>query len=289
MYQHDFLNKNDLQALLNSVIINHGSSELKNTIRLNDIDGLIHKLTDFFSGNMGVQVDFMHSYIFLASETTMVSRMFNSDQGWHIDGTSQVIDGDCYNVWIPIYNDSSKSGVEIIPEEQNQDLYTSLGDLTYPVNIYTKNAASWIFKVLQEEIPDDTDLIIAKPHNGMVLPLALNQLKTKRYENPRVGDIAIFKQTEIHRGFHSDGIRIQLSLKFKTKEARLNAKPSNTEYQLFKVFSKGSDDYGSFCNFQKFFNTNPPVSKHGRLERETIVSLLRNELIKIKYSNYAVI
>ena len=285
MYQQGFFNSNDIEILLNSVISNCESSELKNIIRLNNVDTVIQKLTEFFKNSMGIEVDFIQSYIFLASETTMVSRMISNDQGWHIDGTSQVIDGDCYNVWIPIYNDSYESGVEVISEEQNPDIYNSLGDPTYPVNIYTKNTASWIFKVLQEEIPEDTDLIIVKPHNGVVLSLELGQVNTWKCNHPEIGDIAIFKQTEIHRGFHSDGIRIQLSLKFKTKDAKLNAKPSNTQYQLFKVLSKGSDDYEQFCSFQEFLSAKPELSKHGRLERQAIVSLLKSELLRVKYMN----
>jgi hypothetical protein len=285
MFTKNFFNKQELSTLVRSVIDNYNPMELKNTIALKNIDGLIRKLSYHFAAEYDTEVKLIQSFIFLASSSTMSSRMTSPDQGWHTDGTCQVIDGDCFNVWIPIYNDSTCSGIEVIPEQENKQLYETLGDPTYPLMVYLRDAAPWVFDVMKRDIPADADMLLVKTHNGTILPVAKNKMNVLRFDDARPGDIAIFKQSEVHRGFHENGIRIQLSLKFQTADARLNPKPSNNLYKLFETFTKGQGGYDQFMSFSKLFSPKYPMSKHGMLEKDLLVTLLKNmykDLVKEK-------
>jgi hypothetical protein len=285
MYTKNFFNKQELSTLVRSVIDNYNPMELKNTINLKNMDALIQKLMYHFAAEYDVEVKLIQSFIFLASSSTMASRMTSPDQGWHTDGTCQVIDGDCFNVWIPIYNDSTCSGIEVMTEEGNKQLYQTLGDPTYPLMIYLRDAAPWVFDIMKKDIPAEADMLLVKSYNGTILPVTKNKMHVVRCDNARPGDIAIFKQSELHRGFHENGIRIQLSLKFQTVDARLNPKPSNNLYKLFEKFTGGQGGYDQFMSFSKLFSPKYPMSKHGMLEKDLLVTLLKNmhkDLVKEK-------
>jgi hypothetical protein len=259
--------------------------ELKNTINLKNMDALIQKLMYHFAAEYDVEVKLIQSFIFLASSSTMASRMTSPDQGWHTDGTCQVIDGDCFNVWVPIYNDSTCSGIEVMPEEGNKQLYQTLGDPTYPLMIYLRDAAPWVFDIMKKDIPSEADMLLVKSYNGTILPVTKSKMNVVRCDNAQPGDIAIFKQSELHRGFHENGIRIQLSLKFQTADARLNPKPSNNLYKLFEKFTGGQGGYDQFMSFSKLFSPKYPMSKHGMLEKDLLITLLKNmykDLVKEK-------
>lgn len=274
----NFFNQHELQLLIQSVIDNYDLLELKNTIHLQNIGVLIDKLIDHFRTELNVRVKHLQSFIFLASSTTMSSITNAPDQGWHIDGTNQLVDGDCYNVWIPLYNDSTKSGIEIITEKENKKLYQELGDVTYPIMVFTLEGFPSIFELLNASIAKDSDLILIKPNSGKILSVKKGELYIRRHVNPQSGDIEIFKQSELHRGFHDNGIRIQLSLKFRDENAALNSKPSNPLYKIFETYSQGQGGYNEFRNFLKFFTPKGQITKHGMLEKDLIMTLLKNEL-----------
>lgn len=276
MNTKNFLSKQELLRLIKCVMDNYNPADLKNTINLKSDEGLIQKITEHFECEYGVQVKYIQSFIFLASSTTMSSKATSPDQGWHTDGTCQVIDGDCYNVWIPIYNDSTCTGIEVIPEKENRELYRILDDATYPIMVYLRDTAPVVFDIMKGQISDDDDMIFAKAYNGVIVPASRKKIYIERCENPEPGDICIFKQSEIHRGFHKNGIRIQLSLKFQTINARLNPKPSNNLYKLFQNFSKGHGDYEQYMEFLKLFTPTSPISKHGMLEKDLLMTLLKN-------------
>jgi len=271
-----FFSQSELLTLIKCVIDNYNPTDLKNTINLACAGELIQKISDHFESEYGVRVKFIQSFIFLASSTTMSSKATSADQGWHTDGTCQIIDGDCYNAWIPVYNDSTCTGIEVIPESENKDLYAALGDATDPPVVYVRDTAPWVFDIMKGRIASNADMIFVKSYNGTILPVCKKDLHIVRCEDPQPGDISIFKQSEIHRGFHKNGIRIQLSLKFQAIDARLNSNPSNNLYKLFEAFAKGNGGYDEYMEFTKLFTPKTPLSKHGILERDAILSLLKN-------------
>ncbi|MEE4000860.1 hypothetical protein V1T75_10960 [Tenacibaculum sp. FZY0031] len=273
-HREHFFVQEELDLIKKSVLENIESSQSKNMIELKNIDSIYEKLQLFFKEELGKEVEFLNSFIFFASSTTMDSRMKSSNMGWHTDGTCSLVDGDCYNVWIPIYNDSESTGLEIVSEGKNPELYTQFGDPTEIPVIYSRENSEEIYHFFGNSIPEDTDLIIVKVASGLVLPLAKKNLNIDKYENPTPGDIVVFKQSELHRGFHDGGIRIQLSLKFRLKNAEINQKSTNQFYKLFETVTLGEKSFNDYQRFLEFIHPKEKLSKHGSLENEAISSLL---------------
>jgi hypothetical protein len=276
MYIENFLSTPELKSLISSVIESYDPAALRKSISLKNSDELINKITRFFAEEYGVQVKLWQSFIFLANASNMASEATEPDQGWHTDGSCQIFDGDCYNVWIPIYNDAVSTGIEVIPEKGNEELYAKLGDPTYPVIVYHRGAAPWVFDILKEQIPPETDMLLVKTYNGAIIPVAQYQVNMFRVENPEPGSMSIFKQWEVHRGFNDNGIRIQLVLKFQDVNAKLNTKPSNNLYKLFETFTQGKGGFDQYIEFMKMFMPKEPNSEHGILEKDLLMSLLKN-------------
>ncbi|TCI85710.1 hypothetical protein [Tenacibaculum sp. M341] len=243
-------------------------------IELKNIEPIHEKLQRLFKEELGKEVEFLNSFIFFASSTTMKSRMNSNNMGWHTDGSCSFVDGDCYNVWIPIYNDSKSTGLEVVSESENPELYAQFGDPTEVPIIYSKENSEEVFGFFKNSIPEDTDLIVVKVASGLVLPISKKRLKIDRYENPSPGDIVVFKQSELHRGFHDGGIRIQLSLKFRLKNAEINKKTTNQFYKLFETVSPEEKNFNNYQRFLEFIFPQGQLSKHGNLENEAINSLL---------------
>lgn len=277
----NFFNQQELQTLRKSILENLKTLDTDNNINLKNADDLINKIKDYFSSNLNIAANFIRAGVILASESTMRPRMGTVSEGWHVDGACRFVDGDCYNVWIPIYNDSSNSGIEIITHADNSELYTELGDQTYDIEVTTQKGAPWIFDLIKAKIKSDSEMIFFKPENAKLVITAKNKIYITRLDSPVTGDIAIFKQSEIHRGFHYHGIRIVVNLKFMDSNAKLNSKPSNTFYRLFEIYSKGQNyDYELFSVFINNFIPKQDLSKHGLLERELINTVLKNEYLK---------
>ena len=276
MYIENFLSKQELKSLIGSVIESYDPGALRKSISLKNSDGLINRITRFFAEEYGVKAKFWQSFIFLANSSKMAPGATASDQTWHTDGSCQIIDGDCYNVWIPIYNDAASTGIEVIPEKGNEELYAKLGDPTYPLTVYLRDAVPWIFDILKEQIPPETDTLLVKMYNGAIIPLGRYQTNMVRIENPKPGSLSIFKQSEVHRGFNNNGIRIQLVLKFQDVNAKLNVKPSNNLYKLFETFTQGKGGFDQYLEFMKMFTQKASISKHGILEGDLLMSLLKN-------------
>ena len=290
-YIKNFFNIEELKSLNKSV--SEGTDSMSgNIITLKNIEPIINKIKKHFLDEFSIEVEPLRNYLFLASNSTMsYGRAPSRNPQWHTDGTCRLVDGECFNVWVPLYNDSSESGIEVIRKEQNKNLYTDI-DPKEHLTIYNNFEHPRIFSAL----PDTVDLLCIQESSGLILPVSSSNLYIERYENTQPGDIVIFRQSDIHGGFHRGGIRIQLSLKFYCKTAKLNKKSSNQQYKIFESFknlteknnitnvyehSSKSDhlpksefeDYLIFLD--QFYHTKKKLSKHGMLELDLVRSLLR--------------
>lgn len=276
-----FLDQHELEMLTQSLIDNHDPAY--NVIDLDNIESIKSKIIAAIKQEFGVETEFLMSYIFLACETTMEA--ITARGGWHTDGTSCIVDGDCFNAWIPVYIDSTDTGLEIITQNQNRDFYQQIGDRTNPLQMLTKEVAPDIFKLIGA--PDDSNQVAINHFNGALVPFNINDLQVSRIDHPQAGDLGLFKQADIHRGFHTNGVRIQLSLKFISKQATLNKKGSNWQYAMFERITGGGDIH-QFQDTQKILEKRThkkPVSKHGRLEALLIKFLLDQHLSASKVCN----
>lgn len=188
------------------------------------------------------------AFVLLVSQTTIETATQNTSEGWHVDSSCAHVGGDCYNAWIPLYNSSTHTGIEVIAQDDNPEIYEHLGDATLPLDILVRTSAQNVFERLTAS--GDADLILLRREASRSLVLNWSDVAISSRSNPYVGDVALFKQTDIHRGFHHDGIRIQLSIKFLDAEAR------EIRTQAPQV------------------STPKPLSKHGRLEAQLVRELL---------------
>ncbi len=282
-YARKLLTQDELNILIQNVKNNYSLTGVKNKITLDKLGSIVPKLTSYISQAMDDEVEFLDlNFIFLASHTTMAPLINSESLGWHTDNTCSVIDGNCYNAWIPLFNDSPETGIEVIGDGQNKELFDRLGNPTFPLKVYCKKTAPGVFKLFPQVAGTDYDMIFVKPAHGTIVPFRERDLDISRSERPEAGDVAIFKQSDIHRGFHARGIRIQLSMKFASKKAQLNTAPSNSYYQLFKNFqptlgqnsARNISDIATFYRLLEMVTPKEPLSKHGRLEQDLIQSLL---------------
>ncbi len=294
IYQKGFLNFEDLQNLRRSTSVGV-SSMIGNIIVLKNIDNILIKIKKYFAECCELEVEYLRSFLFLASDSTMSfggAQRLNPQ--WHTDATCRLIDGDCYNVWIPIHNDSECSGLEVISREKNEKLYENI-DPNEHTTIYNKFDHSRMFDALPSLVPADTDLILIQEASGLIQPESIAKLNVARYDNSLPGDILIFKQSDIHGGFHDGGIRIQLSLKFLCKNAKLNRQSSNEQYKVFETLRMLRSNNEAFDIVNKspenanekireikeyltfldtYYSVNKKLSKHGMLEKGVVRSLL---------------
>ncbi len=272
-YQRGFLNQQELNTLTKSTL--QGYDPANNIISLSGIDEIKQKIQAQIEAHYGVSTEFLMAYLFLACETTM--EKFEQSLGWHTDGSCNFVDGDCFNAWLPIYNDSNDTGMEIISDKENPELYRHVGDQTHSLQIFNRQHDAATFAMVRA--PQEADMLVINHFSGDVFPFDKSKLNISKIEKPQLGDLAIFKQTDIHRGFHNGGVRIQLSLKFISSEAKLNTKASNSYYKLFEKMTGG----GSIHQFLAARSALVPprrLSKHGKLEGILVKTLLNNQLAK---------
>lgn len=284
-YQNNFLNADELTTLRTSASAAALSVKSDNRIELQGVEAILAKVAAYIQQTTGQEVEHLFSYVFLASESTMnYGKPPRTMPSWHVDGTSQWVDGDCFNAWIPLYNDSSETGMAYIPESENQALYAGLGDQTSPLQVFTREKDAALFGLLPPGTPEAVDMILIRPDSGLIMPIASAQLNIERFDNPTAGDLGLFRQSEVHGGFHQGGIRIQLSLKFRAKDARLNRKATNLDYNLFENLSRNilgqpepadaSQEFAQFDGFLKLYAPGGALSKHETLKVDTIRALL---------------
>lgn len=167
---------------------------------------------------IGRPLCFFAAFLFLVADTTLETVSSSPGRGWHVDSSCGEVDGDCYNLWLPLYSSAAGTGVEVVAAADNAEVYQLLGDPRLPLDILVRSGAPDLFAQLGADA--QTDLILIRRGSPHALFLSWNDLVLRRMENPNVGDAAVFRQTEIHRGFHGAGIRIQLSLKYADSAAQ---------------------------------------------------------------------
>jgi len=187
------------------------------------------------------------AFLLLVSHTTIETATKNVSEGWHVDSSCAHVSGDCYNTWIPLYNSSTNTGIQVIAQADNSEIYRHMGDATLPLEILVRTSAQEVFERLDAT---DADLVLLRRDGSRSLVLNWSDVAICSRNNPCVGDVALFKQTEIHRGFHQNGIRIQLSVKFMDADAKeIHAQAPQTPMPK-------------------------PLTKHGRLEAQLVRELL---------------
>lgn len=213
-YISGFLTRHELGALCADALSAY--SPVRNGIDLSrsaTLDALRRRL----EARLGRRLRYFCAFLLLVSDTTIETANGNASEGWHADDSCALVAGDCFNAWIPLYNSSRSSGLEVIPESENRWIYEHLGDPGSPLEIFVKTSASQLFDRLAAG--SDSDLLLLRRAIRTSLLLDWNALRIVRHDAPLAGDLALFRQTEIHRGIHHDGIRIQLSLKFLDERA----------------------------------------------------------------------
>jgi hypothetical protein len=226
----------------------------RNTIDLRD-SRAVEDLRTRLEAVVGHELAYFGAFFLLVADTTIETANGNAGEGWHVDSTCTRIDGTCFNAWIPLYSRSTSTGVEVIARDDNAELYERLGDPCQPLDIFARNAATDLFARLG--VGDDTDLVLVRQGTRNALLLCRDDLVVRRCENPQPGDVALFRQTEIHRGFHRDGLRVQLSIKFAAADARPLAADGESA------------------------PPGRPLSKHGRLEAQLVRELLGVQLERL--------
>lgn len=242
-----------------------------NQVELAGAEAAVGELLRITEQEVGNKVSYYKSHLFIASPTTPPE--------WHTDLSSSEVNGDCYNIWVPLFVKASPAGIRVIPKEKNADLYEKLGDSRLQVDIFERAAAPKLFDLAR--VSSQYDILFLKKELGMLLPYQTQALHIESYQEAKVGDLAIFKQDEVHSGIGDNGIRLQLQLKFITAGTRLNAEPSNRLYQLFKTYTGSTDDLQQFKSFSSQVSgimENKQLSKHGRLQAQLVPTLLECQL-----------
>lgn len=210
---------------------------------------VVSELAARVSEQVGQPLRYFKAFVFLLSDTTAETATSNEAEGWHVDDSCTLVDGECFNVWIPLYCSSSDSGVRVIERARNQELYALLGDETLPLDIWVRSSAERTFSQLADI--GGAEIIMIRRGSSCSAALRWEDIEITEALNPVLGDVAVFSQRELHQGHHRGGVRIQLSIKFMTADARI----------IYQV-----DDQ---------LIPSKPLSKHGRLEAQLVSELLR--------------
>jgi hypothetical protein len=219
----------------NGTALDLASSEVVEEVRL-DAERLL-----------GRKLHYYGAFLFFVAATTMETATGGAEAGWHIDGTCQSVEGDCFNAWIPLYCRSSSSGIEVISKVGNRRLYDEIGPNPRSVKFLVRARAEAVF----DQLGVATDFAVVEEDSKRLIPVSSSDLVVSAFNNVAPGDLALFRQDEIHRGTHKDGIRIQLSVKFRCRR---------------------SVDRRAIGPLRS--NHVKPISKHGRLELLVIRELL---------------
>lgn len=195
---------------------------------------------------IGRDVVFFKAFLFLLTETTYESVRDDDGEGWHNDASCNDVNGECINVWIPLYCSGQSSGVRIAARRDNEWLYSALPQAGARLDVLTKARRPELF---QSDGSDD--LLVIDTANGAGISLKVSDLRVQTAIGVSVGDAVIFSQSDLHQGIHGDGVRIQLTLKF--------VADGNAEIAAQTASSTAIQ---------------PTLSKHGVLERQLMRELL---------------
>ncbi|MBL8300635.1 MAG: hypothetical protein JNN30_20035 [Rhodanobacteraceae bacterium] len=213
-YFSRFLTTHEIGALCTDALMAYSPTH-------NELDlsrsATLEAVRDRLEVRLGRRLRYFGAFLLLVCDTTIETANGNASEGWHTDGSCALVSGDCFNAWIPLYNSSRSSGLEVITDCDNAWIYEHLGDPASPLEVFVRGSASHIFDRLGAS--DGTDLLLLRRALRKSLLLEWKALHVARYDAPAAGDLALFRQTEIHRGVHRDGVRIQLSLKFLDERA----------------------------------------------------------------------
>lgn len=240
----DALSRKDLSVLIGEVI--HAYEPRTNLLDLSQ-STIVKQLRCAGEHLLARNLRYFRAYIFLVSATTIETAQNNLSGGWHIDGTSNFVNGDCFNFWLPIYNSSVKSGLEVISAMRNESLYRELDGYLNAASVLVRPNANKILEHIGVDCTSDFAFLF--DDNRKLLEFPRSELLVDCVENASLGSCVVFKQNEFHRGNHSDGIRIQLSLKFVDSAAQIKRQDPE---EITKI-----------------------LSKHGRLESQLIRELLK--------------
>lgn len=195
---------------------------------------------------LGRDVVFFKAFLFLLTETTYEGVRGDDGEGWHNDASCNDVNGECINVWIPLYCSGQSSGVRVAASRDNEWLYSALPQAGARLDVLTKERRPDLF-----EADGSDDLLVIDAANGAGISLKFSDLSLQAAIGVSVGDAVIFSQSDLHQGIHGDGVRIQLTLKF--------------------VADSNEDTIAQTASSTA---TQPKLSKHGVLERQLIRELL---------------
>ena len=206
----------------------------------------VEAIRKLVASTLGRKVIFFKAFLFLLTETTYEGVQADDGEGWHNDASCNDVDGECINVWIPLYCSGQSSGLRIAARRDNEWLYSALPRPRARLDVLTKARRPDLF-----ELDGRDDLLIIDNANGAGISLKISDLNVQEVIGASVCDAAIFSQSDLHQGIHGDGVRIQLTLKF-----------------------VADGNAGTAAQTDSSMAVQPKLSKHGVLERQLIRELL---------------
>jgi hypothetical protein len=292
-YQTQFLDAQALRQLrestLRALTLDDANEDVQNAVELSGIDTIIHRIAAHVNESTGTAVDFLNSSIALVCDATAnFGRQPGMTPNWHTDQSNRWVNGDCFNVCMPLYNDAIQSGLSIISGDDNKELYQQLGDQSYPISIYSRQKNPTFFKMLPPNTPEYIDLLILNGYEGTIAPMSSSTINISTFEQLCPGDIGVYKHSDIHGSFLKSGMRIELTLKFKALDASLNRAHSNELFPTFNNMYTGlfghpkpkndSEELIAFDSFRKQFLYPEKRAKHEFLKVELIRAMLKKML-----------
>ncbi|MDY1034228.1 hypothetical protein [Stenotrophomonas sp. CFBP8980] len=205
---------------------------------------------------LGQDVVFFKAFLFLLTETTYEGVRVDDGEGWHNDASCNDVNGECINVWIPLYCSGQSSGVRVATRRDNEWLYSALPQAGARLDVLTKARRPDLF-----EGDGSDDLLVIDAANGAGISLKVSDLILQTAVGLSVGDAVIFSQRDLHQGIHGDGVRIQLTLKFVVDSNAAIAEETASSTSI-----------------------KPTLSKHGVLERQLMRELLGLQAVHLRES-----
>src|SRR5690606_28572508 len=89
-------------------------------------EGVVERIRQRVVEHIGKDIVFFKAFLFLLSKTTYAGVAANNGEGWHNDASCDDVDGECFNVWIPLYCSDPGSGLRVAAREENEWLYSKL-------------------------------------------------------------------------------------------------------------------------------------------------------------------
>lgn len=214
----------------------------------------VEAIRQLVTSALGRKVVFFKAFLFLLTETTYEGVRADDGEGWHNDASCNDVNGECVNVWIPLYCSGQTSGLRIAARRDNEWLYSAFPEAMARLDVLTKARRPDLF-----EMDGSYDLLVIDTANEAGISLKLSDLSVQEVIEVSVGDAVIFSQSDLHQGIHDDGVRIQLTLKF--------VADGNAEIAAQTAPSTA---------------IGPTLSKHGVLERQLIRELLGLQAVYLR-------